>query len=155
LTWLKVTGGVLRVKALLEGQTQGETWQEKADQIRMYSGARFTPAEQAAAGSVCAVTGLSKTWAGQGLGCQSEAAAPLLQPVLSCQRLLPPEADVHTTLMKLSQLEEEDPQLHIVWNEPLQQIQLQMMGQVQLDVLKRLIWERFGLSVGFGPGRIL
>ncbi len=155
LTWLKVTGGVLRVKALLEGQTQGETWQEKADQIRMYSGARFTPAEQAAAGSVCAVTGLSKTWAGQGLGCQSEAAAPLLQPVLSCQLLLPPEADVHTTLMKLSQLEEEDPQLHIVWNEPLQQIQLQMMGQVQLDVLKRLIWERFGLSVGFGPGRIL
>ena len=155
LTWLKVTGGVLRVKALLEGQTQGETWQEKADQIRMYSGARFTPAEQAAAGSVCAVTGLSKTWAGQGLGCQSAAAAPLLQPVLSCQLLLPPEADVHTTLMKLSQLEEEDPQLHIVWNEPLQQIQLQMMGQVQLDVLKRLIWERFGLSVGFGPGRIL
>ncbi len=155
LTWLKVTGGVLRVKALLTGQTQGETWQEKADQIRLYSGARFTPAEQAQAGTVCAVTGLSKTWAGQGLGCQSAADAPLLQPVLSCQLLLPEGADVHTALMKLSQLEEEDPQLHIVWNEPLQQIQLQMMGQVQLDVLKRLIWERFGLSVGFGPGRIL
>ncbi len=155
LTYLKVTGGCLRVKAMLSGTAKGERWSEKADQIRIYSGAKFVPAEQAEAGTVCAVTGLTKTMAGDGLGQESNSNAPILEPVMSCRLRLPPECDVHTALMKLSQLEEEDPQLHLVWDERLGEIQLQMMGEVQLDVLKRKILERFGLSVGFGKGSIL
>ncbi|WP_367924688.1 NYN domain-containing protein [uncultured Ruthenibacterium sp.] len=156
LTYLKVTGGTLRVKDVLCGKaSDGSTWQEKVDQIRIYSGARFQTVEQAQAGTVCAVTGLSRTWAGEGIGEEEDSLKPLLQPVTSCEIRLPDGCDVHNALAKLSQLEEEDPQLHIAWNEPLQEIQLQMMGEVQLDILKRLILERFGLSVGFGPGKIL
>ncbi len=157
LSYLKITGGSLRVKASLTGQDKnGATpWQEKVDQIRLYSGAKFQTLDEAPAGTVCAVTGLTHTWAGQGLGQQAAAHTPLLEPVQSCQLLLPEGCDVHDTLRKLAQLEEEDPQLHIVWNERLGEIHLQMMGEVQLDVLKRLIWERFGLAVGFGPGNIV
>lgn len=156
LTCLKVTGGCLKVKTLLSGTTaKGEDWQEKAAQIRIYSGAKFTPAEQAPAGTVCAVTGLTKTLPGDGLGQESNSRPPMLEPVLSCQLRLPDGCDVHNALMKLSQLEEEDPQLHIVWDERLGEIHLQMMGEVQLDVLKRQILERFGLSVGFGAASIL
>lgn len=156
LTWLKVTGSSLRVKALLTGEDpDGQSWQEKADQLRVYSGAKFQMVEQAPAGTVCAVTGLTRTWAGQGLGEETMGRAPVLQPVQSCRLLLPEGCDAHAVLPKLTQLQEEDPQLRIVWNERLAEIHLQMMGEVQLDVLKRLIWERFGLAVGFGPGSIV
>ena len=156
LTWLKVTGGNLRVKALLTGEDpDGQPWQEKADQLRVYSGAKFQAVEQAPVGTVCAVTGLTRTWAGQGLGEETAGQAPVLQPVQSCRLLLPEGCDAHTVLPRLTQLQEEDPQLRIVWNERLGEIHLQMMGEVQLDVLKRLIWERFGLAVGFGPGSIV
>ena len=156
LTWLKVTGGNLRVKALLTGEDpDGQPWQEKADQLRVYSGAKFQAVEQAPAGTVCAVTGLTRTWAGQGLGEEAAGQAPVLQPVQSCRLLLPEGCDAHAVLPRLTQLQEEDPQLRIVWNERLGEIHLQMMGEVQLDVLKRLIWERFGLAVGFGPGSIV
>ncbi|WP_294457943.1 translation factor GTPase family protein [uncultured Allofournierella sp.] len=156
LTWLKVTGGSLRVKASLTGEDpDGQSWQEKADQLRVYSGAKFQMVEQAPAGTVCAVTGLTRTWAGQGLGEETMGRAPVLQPVQSCRLLLPEGCDAHAVLPKLTQLQEEDPQLRIVWNERLAEIHLQMMGEVQLDVLKRLIWERFGLAVGFGPGSIV
>lgn len=156
LTWLKVTGGSLRVKALLTGEDpDGQSWQEKADQLRVYSGAKFQMVEQAPAGTVCAVTGLTRTWAGQGLGEETMGRAPVLQPVQSCRLLLPEGCEAHAVLPKLTQLQEEDPQLRIVWNERLAEIHLQMMGEVQLDVLKRLIWERFGLAVGFGPGSIV
>ena len=156
LTWLKVTGGHLRVKALLTGEDpDGQPWQEKADELRVYSGAKFQAVEQAPAGTVCAVTGLTRTWAGQGLGEETAGQAPVLQPVQSCRLLLPEGCDAHAVLPRLTQLQEEDPQLRIVWNERLGEIHLQMMGEVQLDVLKRLIWERFGLAVGFGPGSIV
>ena len=156
LTYLKVTGGNLRVKALLTGQDpDGQIWQEKADQLRVYSGAKYQTMDQAPAGTVCAVTGLTRTWAGQGLGEETAGQAPVLQPVQSCQLLLPEGCDAHAVLPKLTQLQEEDPQLRIVWNERLGEIHLQMMGEVQLDVLKRMIWERFGLAVGFGPGSIM
>ncbi len=156
LTWLKVTGGSLRVKASLTGEDpDGQSWQEKADQLRVYSGAKFQMVEQAPAGTVCAVTGLTRTWAGQGLGEETMGRAPVLQPVQSCRLLLPEGCDAHAVLPKLTQLQEEDPQLRIVWNERLAEIHLQMMGDVQLDVLKRLTWERFGLAVGFGPGSIV
>ena len=157
LTYLKVTGGALSVKAQISG-TDPDTcnpWQEKVDQIRIYSGARFQTADTADAGTVCAVTGLNNTWAGQGLGAENDGKRPILQPVTSCEMRLPDGCDAHNVLKKLVQLEEEDPQLHIVWNEQTQQIQLQMMGEVQLDILKRMILERFGLSVGFGPGKIV
>lgn len=157
LTYLKVTGGQLRVKALVSGSgpDEGPSWQEKIDQIRIYSGARFQTADVAEAGTVCAVTGLNHTWAGQGLGTEGDGQRPVLQPVTSCEVRLPEGCDVHRALAQLRQLEEEDPQLHIVWKEQVQQIQLQMMGEVQLDILKRLILERFGFSVGFGPGKIV
>ena len=157
LTYLKITGGRLKVKDVLTGTALGseDTWQEKVDQIRIYSGAKFTPTDTAAAGTICAVTGLGKTWLGQGLGMEHAASPQVLQPVMNCALRLPEGCDAHTALQKLAQLEEEDSQLHIVWNERLQQIQLQMMGEVQLDVLKRMILERFHLAVGFEPGKIV
>lgn len=157
LTYLKVTGGSLKVKAVLSGKQSNseEVWQEKVDQIRIYSGEKFKAVEEVPAGTVCAVTGLSKTWAGQGLGEEQQDTAPMLAPVQSCQLLLPEGCDAFAAFHKLTQLQEEDPQLHLVWNERLAEIQLQMMGEVQLDVLKRIIWERFGLTVGFGPSNIV
>ncbi len=156
LTYLKITGGSLRVKALLSGTDgRGEFWEEKAEQLRVYSGSRFTALEEAAAGTVCAVTGLTKTFPGQGLGSEAASAPPELEPVVNYQLLLPEGCDPHPALDKLRLLAEEDPQLHILWNERLQQIHVRLMGQVQLEVLRRVILERFGLSVDFGPGGIL
>ena len=151
LTWLKVTGGSLKVKALLSGPG----WEEKADQLRIYSGAKFQAVDEAPAGTVCAVTGLSATVAGQGLGAESESPAPALEPVLTYQVVLPQGQDPHTALQKLRLLEEEDPQLHIVWNERLREIHVQLMGEVQLEILQRLILERFGMEVSFGEGGIV
>ena len=155
LTWLRVTGGALRVKAQLTGEADGEPWAEKANQLRLYSGAKFTLAECIGPGQVCAVTGLTKARPGEGLGAERDSDLPVLEPVLSYQVLLPEGADVHAALGKLHRLEEEEPQLHVVWNETLGEIHVQLMGEVQLEVLKSLLAERYGLEVSFGPGGIL
>ena len=155
LTWLKVTGGTLRVKSPLTYEVQGRTYSEKADQLRLYSGVKFRTLEKADAGSVVAVTGLSRSYVGLGLGAEREAAAPLLQPVLSYQLLLPDGADAHSALTKLRELEEEDPMLRIVWDERSGQIHVQLMGKIQLEILRRRILDRFGLDVSFGEGGIV
>ena len=155
LTWMKITGGALKAKALLSGGTDEERWQEKADQLRLYSGEKFTPTDTAPAGSICAVTGLTRTRPGLGLGTQAREVSPLLEPVLTCQLILPEGCDPHIAMDKLSQLEEEDPQLHIVWDSLLRQIRVQLMGQVQLEVLGQVIAQRFGMDVSFGPASIL
>ena len=155
LTWLRVTGGELKVKAQLTGEADGEPWAEKANQLRLYSGAKYTLAEAIGPGQVCAVTGLTKARPGEGLGAERDSDLPVLEPVLSYQVLLPEGADVHAALGKLHRLEEEEPQLHVVWNETLGEIHVQLMGEVQLEVLRSLLAERFGLNVEFGPGGIL
>ena len=155
LTWLRVTGGELKVKAQLSGETDGEPWSEKANQLRLYSGAKYTLAESVLPGRVCAVTGLTKAKPGEGLGAERDSDLPVLEPVLSYQVLLPEGADVHAALGKLHRIEEEEPQLHVVWNETLGEIHVQLMGEIQLEVLKSLLAERYGLNVEFGPGGIL
>ena len=155
LTWLRVTGGELKVKAQLSGEADGEPWEEKANQLRLYSGVKYTLAEAIGPGQVCAVTGLTKARPGEGLGAERDSDVPVLEPVLSYQVLLPEGADVHAALGKLHRLEEEEPQLHVVWNETLGEIHVQLMGEVQLEVLRSLLAERFGLNVEFGPGGIL
>ena len=151
LTWLKVTGGTLRARDTL----RGADWEEKVNQLRLYSGPKFTPAEEAPAGTVCAVTGLSATRAGQGLGAEEDWAGPELEPVLTYQVISPEGCDLHTLLKQLRLLEEEDPQLRVEWNEGLGEIRLRLMGEVQLEVLSRLIAGRFGTQVTFGPGSIV
>ena len=151
LTWMKIVGGVLKVR---DG-VRGPDWEEKATQLRLYSGAKFIPLDQAPAGTVCAVTGLSRTWAGQGLGAEEDWAGPELEPVLAYQVLPPAGGDVHTLLAQLRVLEEEDPQLQVEWNEGLGEIRVHLMGEVQLEVLARLMERRFGAQVTFGPGRIV
>lgn len=159
LTYLKVTGGSLKVKALLtnrrEGLSDSKIWEEKVDQIRIYSGAKYQTVEEAPAGTVCAVTGLSKSYPGEGFGGERAAEPPVLEPVLTYQVLLPAGYDLHVALLKLKQLEEEEPQLHTVWNEQLREIHIQLMGEVQMEILKRRISERFDLDVSFGPGNIV
>ena len=155
LTWLRVTGGELKVKAQLTGEADGEPWAEKANQLRLYSGAKYTLTEAIGPGQVCAVTGLTKARPGEGLGAERDSDLPVLEPVLSYQVLLSEGADVHAALGKLHRLEEEEPQLHVVWNETLGEIHVQLMGEIQLEVLRSLLAERFGLEVEFGPGGIL
>ena len=155
LTWLRVTGGELKVKAQLTGEADGEPWAEKANQLRLYSGAKYTLTEAIGPGQVCAVTGLTKARPGEGLGAERDSDLPVLEPVLSYQVLLPEGADVHAALGRLHRLEEEEPQLHVVWNETLGEIHVQLMGEIQLEVLRSLLAERFGLEVEFGPGGIL
>ena len=160
LSYMKITGGALKVKELLttsKGNMAAgdEVWEEKADQIRIYSGARFELAKEAPAGTVCAVTGLSHTFPGQGLGVTENSNMPVLEPVLNYQIILPEGCDVHQMLKKLKELEEEDPQLHIVWDEQLGEIHAMLMGDVQIEILKRLIWERFHVAVDFGAGNIV
>lgn len=158
LTYLKVTGGTLRVKDVLTNRRpdmpEDQVWTEKADQLRLYSGARFRPVEEAPAGSVVAVTGLSRTAPGEGLGFETIWTGPLLEPVLTYHVELSGGADPHTALLCLRQLEEEDPQLHIVWNETARELHIQLMGEVQLEIVRRLIRERFGMEVSFGAGAI-
>lgn len=159
LTYLKVTGGTLHVKTPLTNRHPGlpeeKSWEEKVDQIRIYSGAKFRTVDEAPAGTVCAVTGLSHTVPGQGLGAEIEAETPVLEPVLTYRVQLSDGCDPHTALGKLRELEEEDPQLHIVWNQHLREIHMQLMGEVQLEVLQRLIAQRFGMEVTFGAGGIV
>jgi small GTP-binding protein len=155
LTWLKVTSGTLVVKAPLRGVGgNGEEWEEKTDQIRIYSGTKFELADSVAAGGVCAVTGLTHTVPGEGLGIAADASAPMLEPVLT-YTLLPGEVEVHKALAALRTLEDEDPLLHVRWLETLQEVHLQLMGEVQLEIIQALLRERFGLDVEFGPGSIL
>ncbi len=151
LTYMKITGGCLRVKDTLNG----DGWMEKADQIRLYSGAKYQAAEEAPAGTVCAVTGLSHTRPGDGLGAEAHSPAPVLEPVLCYRAVLPQEVEAHRTLLALRKLEEGDPALHILWNEQLHEIRVQLMGEVQLEVMQNLLKERFGLDIGFDMGSIL
>lgn len=155
LTHLKLTGGSLKVKSLIRGKSDEEEWEEKVDQIRLYSGESFQAVSEVSAGTVCAVTGLTRTKAGDGLGSEMRAEDPLLEPVLTYQLLLPPGCDAHGMLSKLRRLEEELPELHVVWKDVLGEIHIQVMGAVQLEILKSLILERFGLSVEFGQGSII
>lgn len=148
LTHIKITGGSLKVKTSF-----GE--KEKVDQIRVYSGAKYGMQDVAEAGTVCALTGLSETAAGQGLGEEKDLEAPLLEPVLSRSVILPEGTDVPKALRQLKQLEEEDPLLHIVWNSRLEEIQMQLMGEVQTEVLKSMIAERYQMDVEFGADRIM
>ena len=155
LTYLKVTGGTLPVKAVLSGGTGEKAWSEKADQLRIYSGGKFQLAEAVPAGGVCAVTGLTKTYPGEGLGAEPDTPAPVLESFLTYQVILPADCEPHTAVQRLRLLEEEDPQLHVVWNEQLRELHVQLMGEVQLEVLQRLLLDRFGMAVTFGPGSIV
>lgn len=166
LTWLKVTGGEFKAKTMLSGTERvgadlGESkigddgmWHEKADQVRVYSGAKFATVDSVVAGTVCAVTGLTRTFPGAGLGKEHDGANLVLQPVLT-YTLLPGECDIHACLVALRELEDEDPLLHVVWQPHLEEVHLQLMGAVQLEVIQQMMHDRFGLDVSFGPGGIL
>lgn len=148
LTHLKITGGSLKVKTLLKED-------EKVDQIRIYSGTGYSTVQEILAGSVCTVTGLNSTYCGEGLGIEEASSKPILEPVLTYQILLPEGSDVHGMFLKLKQLEEEEPELHIVWNESANEIHAQVMGQIQIEILKSMILERFQTEVEFGTGSIV
>ena len=156
LTYLKVTDGSLPIKATVTAREDARApFAEKADQLRVYSGSKFRLTSEALPGDVVAVTGLTATYPGQGLGVQPDAAAPVLEPVLTYRLLLPEGGDPHTALRALRQLEQEDPQLHVVWQEALGEIHLQLMGEVQLEILQNLLTTRFGIEAGFDEGGIL
>lgn len=156
LTHMKITGGTLSVRALVAGEDRdGKAWEEKINQIRIYSGDRYETVTEAEAGSHVAVTGLTATFPGEGLGSETETALPILEPVLSYRMILPENCAAAVILPKLKELEEEEPELHIVWDEELQEMKAQIMGDVQIEVLKRQISERFGIDVDFGEGSIV
>lgn len=151
LTHMKITSGCLKVKDVLHGSG----WAEKADQIRIYSGAKYQTVDQAPAGMVCAVTGLTAAHPGDGLGAEAGAPSPVLEPVLAYRAVLPEGVDAHKALSALRKLEDADPALHVAWNEWLQEIRVQLMGEVQLEIVQSLLKERFGLDIGFDQGGIL
>ena len=156
LTYLKVTGGSLKVKETLYGnRVDGSQWEEKVNQIRIYSGAKFEAVNEVFSGCVCAVTGLSGTLPGEGLGFEKRSDVPVLEPVLVYSVVLPEGVDALSMLPKLKQLEEEDPQLHIVWEEESRELKVQLMGEVQLEILKNQIEERFDVKVSFEEGAIV
>lgn len=184
LTFMKVTGGRLKVKALLTNRKNNDTfsneekeinhinlikipnrilqddnddliWEEKVDQIRIYSGVRFETVDEAEAGTICAIIGLAETFPGEGLGVETGSAVPIIEPVLNYQIILPQDYSPFIMFTKLQLLEEEDPQLHIAWNEQLKEIHVQLMGEIQLEILKNIIFERFGVQAEFGPGNIV
>lgn len=171
LTHLKITGGVLKVKTYISNgnlkanstansnveldSDNKNSWEEKIDQIRIYSGDKFETVNEVQAGEICAVTGLTRTKAGEGLGADMGSISPYLEPVLTYQIILPEGSDVHGMLLKLKQLEEENPHLHIVWNEQLGEIHAQVMGEIEIEILKKLISERFDVDVEFGSGSIV
>ncbi|KIS03848.1 elongation factor G [Paucilactobacillus wasatchensis] len=147
LTWVRVTGGMLHTKdVLVNGQ--------KTNQLRLYNGAKFTISQEILAGGVCAVTGLTDTYPGQGLGNESDSVTPTIQPVLN-YALDTEDYDIHTCLTALRQLEDEDPQLHVSWSSHLQEIRVQIMGEVQLEILQQILLDRFNLAIEFGKGSIL
>ena len=151
LTHMKITSGCLKVKDVLHGSG----WAEKADQIRIYSGAKYQTVDQAPAGMVCTVTGLTAAHPGDGLGAEAGAPSPVLEPVLAYRAVLPEGVDAHKALSALRKLEDADPALHVAWNEGLQEIRVQLMGEVQLEIVQSLLKERFGLDIGFDQGGIL
>ncbi|WP_027399002.1 translation factor GTPase family protein [Anaerovorax odorimutans] len=151
LTHMKITGGKLKVKDVLTNND----WQEKVNQIRIYSGNKYNAISETEAGSVCAVTGLSQTKPGEGLGIEENSSTPVLEPVLFYQIILPKNCQPREMLPKLRQIEEEEPELHIVWNEQLQELHAQIMGEVQIEILQSIIESRYGINVGFGEGRIV
>lgn len=159
LTYMKITGGHLEVKQTVYGESSENgnvrAWEEKADQIRIYSGIKYEAVKEAAAGTICAVTGLSMTYAGEGLGIEQGSTVPILMPIMTYSVKLPPGQDVYVMYKKLRQLEEEEPELHIVWKEHAGEINIQLMGEVQIEILKDLIEERFGTAVEFDTGSIL
>ena len=158
LTHLKITGGSLKVKELISNRNMekpSEVWQEKVNQIRVYSGDRYEAVPEAEAGTICAVSGLTRTYPGQGLGAGKDSMLPVLEPVLNYRVQLPEGCDGAVMLPKFRQLEEEDPMLRVVWNEELKEISMQLMGEVQIEVLKSLIEERYGIQVEFGTGNIV
>lgn len=151
LTYMKITGGSLKVRDVL---SKGD-WKEKVNQIRIYSGQKYEAINEVWAGDVCAVTGLSQTRPGEGLGEEEDSLPPVLEPVLSWQIILPEGCDPRMMLPKLRQIEEEEPELHIVWDEQLQEIQARIMGEVQTEILQDLVKNRFGVDIAFGSGRIV
>lgn len=159
LTHMKITGGLLKAKQVVTNAKSAEndagTWEEKVDQIRIYNGAKYSTAESVRAGEICAVKGLKNTYAGQGLGDEEENLMPSLVPILLYSVILPPDTDPVVMLGKLKCLEEEIPELHVVWNEVLREIHVQVMGEVQIEVLKSLILDRFGVKAEFGDGNIV
>ena len=175
LTYLKITGGRLKVREALTNQTREEkatrrpsdkvdpirienpslAWEEKVNQIRIYSGQKYEAVNEVEAGDVCAVTGLSQTRPGEGLGIESNSGKPVLEPVLTYRILLPEGCDPRVMIPKLRLMEEEDPELHIVWDEHLQEIQAQIMGEVQMEILQSIVRSRFGIDIAFDAGRIV
>ncbi len=165
LTHIKVTGGCVKVKdvltndktaeALISSGGDFEVWKEKVDQIRIYSGSQFQAITEATPGTICAIIGLTKTRSGEGLGSEPNSAKPILKPVLTYKILLPTDCDVMGMLMKLRQLEEEEPQLNIDWNEVHSEIHVQVMGEIEIEILQRLILDRYGVEVTFGSGSLM
>ena len=151
LTHLKVTGGTLKVRDSLSGSD----WEEKVTQLRLYSGAKFTAIEEAKPGDVVAAVGLTRTSPGLGLGGEHQGSTPALEPVLTYSVILPEGYDIHKALQQFRQLEEEEPQLHVDWDQRLQELRVQLMGQVQLEILHQLLLDRFALDVQFGQESIL
>ena len=156
LSWAKITGGTLSVRSIITGKSKdGHEWHDKITGLRIYSGAKYTIAEKAEAGMVVAITGLEHTSAGAGLGYEIAELPPTLRPVLNYQVELPPDVNPYTALNCFKQLEEEEPQLHISWDDQNQEIKLQLMGEIQLEILKNQIQNRFNMTVEFKQGRIL
>lgn len=156
LTYLKITGGSLAVRTALSGKTgDGTPWSEKVTDLRIYSGEKFKSVAQAVQGMVCAATGLTHTFPGMGLGSHVTEITSMLQPVMTYRVELPKDCDTHTALLRFRQLEEEEPQLHIVWNEALQELRVQLMGEVQLEILRELVKSRFQMDVQFSMGSII
>ena len=158
LSYMKIMGGTLRVKDVLSGQQKDypdKTWEEKVHQIRIYSGSAFRSVEETGAGSIWAIAGIDSTWSGEGIGVEPDAQVPILEPVLSYQVLFPDGEDLHLMLLKLREIEEEVPELHIVWNEQTEEIHVQVMGEVQIEILQNMISERFGVRTEFSSGSIV
>ena len=156
MTFMKVTGGALRVRSLMKyADRDGNAFEEKISQLRIYSGAKYDTAETVLPGQICAALGLTGTYPGQGLGAAGDFAEPLLEPVMSYRVILPPQSDPAVLLPKLMQLDQEDPQLHIVWNERTREISVQLMGRVQAEIFRSLVKERFDTDITLDTGRIM
>lgn len=155
LTYMKITGGFIKVKDILSGITDGNQWSEKINDIRVYSGEKFKSISEADAGCICAISGLNNTYPGQGLGFEMQSESPNLQPVLSYRIIIPENVNINQAYKMLKELEEEDPTLSLKWNEETKEIIANVMGPIQIQVLKHIIKERFNMDVEFGTGSIL
>ena len=153
LTMMKITGGTLKVKEILKSEKNINS--EKVNQIRLYSGEKFTAVDEATAGTVCAVTGITFTNSGDGLGVEDNSSIPMLTPVLTYTVNVPDGTDAHTVLSDMRILEAEDPQLKVEWNERYSEIHVKLMGDIQLEVLQTLFADRFGINISFGKGSII